>query len=369
MITISLCMIVRDEEETLGRVLDGVKDIVDEMIIADTGSVDGTKEIAASYDQCRIVDFEWIDDFAAARNFSFSQASMDYILWLDADDWLREEDRQGLLRLKNSLDPSYERVTMPYNLAYDSAGNAISSLRRNRLVRRDRGFKWIGPVHEYLEAWGKALDSDVCVSHGKEKEYSDRNLRIYRNRQRGGEDFSCRDLYYFANELKDHAFYDEAALYYEQMLRTGQGWIEDNIQACLKLADCYGHMGHKDLQLQAALRSLSYDKPRPESSCAIGDGLYEREQYEAAHYWYGLAVALDPPATMGMTNRTASTWYPHLQMCLCLDRLGRYKEAFEHNEQALAFHPDHPSMLHNREYFRSSHGLVSDAGVSALVEG
>lgn len=48
MITISLCMIVRDEEETLGRVLDGVKDIVDEIIIADTGSVDGTKELAAS---------------------------------------------------------------------------------------------------------------------------------------------------------------------------------------------------------------------------------------------------------------------------------------------------------------------------------
>lgn len=92
MITISLCMIVRDEENGLGRCLDGVKDIADEIVIVDTGSTDRTKEIAAEYGAV-IYDFEWIDDFAAARNEAFSKATKEYILWLDADDTIEEIDR------------------------------------------------------------------------------------------------------------------------------------------------------------------------------------------------------------------------------------------------------------------------------------
>lgn len=149
MITISLCMIVRDEENGLGRCLDGVKDIADEIVIVDTGSTDRTKEIAAEYGAV-IYDFEWIDDFAAARNEAFSKATKEYILWLDADDTIEEIDRVRFKKLKETLSPQYQSVTMPYNLAFDSEGKVTSSLRRNRLVRRDCGFQWIGPVHEYL---------------------------------------------------------------------------------------------------------------------------------------------------------------------------------------------------------------------------
>ena len=99
--TISLCMIVRDEESVLDRCLSCVKDIADEIIIVDTGSTDKTKEIAALYTD-KIYDFKWIDDFSAARNFSFSKASMDYIMWLDADDVIDSENKKKLLNLKAS---------------------------------------------------------------------------------------------------------------------------------------------------------------------------------------------------------------------------------------------------------------------------
>ena len=82
MINISLCMIVKDEEETLERCLESVADVVDEIIIVDTGSTDSTKEIARK-SAPHVIDFEWIDDFAAARNFAFSHASLAYVLWLD----------------------------------------------------------------------------------------------------------------------------------------------------------------------------------------------------------------------------------------------------------------------------------------------
>ncbi|PES02484.1 glycosyl transferase, partial [Bacillus anthracis] len=85
MITISLCMIVKNEEATLKRCLTAISDVVDEIIIIDTGSTDQTKKIASKFTD-KVIDFVWIDDFSTARNFAFSQATKEYILWLDADD-------------------------------------------------------------------------------------------------------------------------------------------------------------------------------------------------------------------------------------------------------------------------------------------
>ena len=255
MITISLCMIVRDEEAVLGRCLDSVAPYVDEIVVVDTGSSDRTKEIARQYG-ANVYDFEWIDDFAAARNFAFSRATMDYILWLDADDYLKPEDGGRLADLKRTLDPAYNAVTMPYILSTDESGKPSFSLRRHRLVRRSCRFRWIGAVHEYLEVRGPVFHSDVCVTHAKEKPYTDRNLRIYRARQSRGEAFSPRDLYYFANELRDHGLYEEACDYYERFLHTGRGWVEDNIQACLKLADCYRQQNDERLEFAALCRSF-----------------------------------------------------------------------------------------------------------------
>ncbi|MFC5531837.1 glycosyltransferase [Cohnella yongneupensis] len=349
--TISLCMIVRNEEESLGRCLESVKGIADEIIIVDTGSNDRTKEIALQYG-AKVYDFVWIDHFAAARNYAFSLATQQYQLWLDADDVFESADRAKLLELKKRLDPSVDSVTMLYHLAFDASGNPSSSLRRNRLVRRERQFQWIGPVHEYLAVSGNFMHSDIAVTHRKERAFTDRNLRIYRKRQAEDESFSQRDLYYFANELKDHKHYEEAIQYYEKFLDSEGIWVEDAVSACVKLADCFGSLGRKDDRLRALCRSFAYDAPRSEPCALIGDSWLDRKQYEQAIFWYELATKREPSEqTMGMRNRYASTWYPHLQMCVCYDRLGRLDEAYRHNEIAISYWPDHPSMLFNRRYF------------------
>ena len=82
---LSLCMIVKNEEDVLPRCLDSVKNAVDEIVIVDTGSTDTTRAIAAHYTD-KIYDEPWQDDFARARNASFARAGGDYLLWLDADD-------------------------------------------------------------------------------------------------------------------------------------------------------------------------------------------------------------------------------------------------------------------------------------------
>ena len=83
MTTFSLCMIVRNEEKNLKRCLDGIADLMDEIVIVDTGSDDGTKDIAAKYTD-KIFDFKWTGDFSEARNFSFSKATQEYIYCAEA---------------------------------------------------------------------------------------------------------------------------------------------------------------------------------------------------------------------------------------------------------------------------------------------
>lgn len=351
-ITITLCMIVKNEENSLARCLDSVNGIADEVIIVDTGSTDRTRQIAARYTE-HIMDFEWVDDFAAARNFAFDQATSEYILWLDADDVFEPQDRAKLIALKRSLDPAVDSVTMNYNLSFTADGQVAYSLRRNRLVRRDRHFRWIGAVHEYLEVSGHMLHSDVAVTHKKDKVYTDRNLNIYRKREQAGEVFSPRDLYYFGNELKDHGQYEDAVAYYTKFLDTGLGWVEDQIAACQKMADCEAARKRPDQEIAALLRSFAYDLPRAEICCRLGGYFADREDYRKAVFWYEQATqAIRPADPIVPVNEAAWTWMPHLQLCVCYDRLGNRTKAKEHNTIALAYHPTHPSMLYNEKYFR-----------------
>src|SRR3990167_8792325 len=98
MSTISLCMITKNEEKWLEQCLNSVKEIVDEIIIVDTGSTDKTKEIAKKFN-AKFFDFKWIGDFSAARNESLNHATKDWILVLDADETIAKED---LEKIKNS---------------------------------------------------------------------------------------------------------------------------------------------------------------------------------------------------------------------------------------------------------------------------
>ena len=130
MVTISLCMIVKNEEKILARCLDSIGDLVDEIIIVDTGSEDGTKEIAARYTD-KVYDFKWSQDFAEARNFSFSKAKCDYIYSADADEVLDESNREKFRILKEKLIPEIEIVQMYYanQLSFGTVYNYDKELR------------------------------------------------------------------------------------------------------------------------------------------------------------------------------------------------------------------------------------------------
>ena len=165
MITISLCMIVKNEEKILKRCLDSVADLVDEIVIVDTGSADSTKQIAAEYTQ-QVYDYVWRDDFSAARNFAFSKATKEYIYSADADEVLDAENRRRFLQLKATLLPEVEIVQMKYanQLQFSTVYNYDEEYRP-KLFKRLRGFVWEAPIHETVRLMPVVYDSDIVICH------------------------------------------------------------------------------------------------------------------------------------------------------------------------------------------------------------
>ena len=214
MVSVSLCMIVKNEEDVLERCLNSVSDLVDEIVIVDTGSTDRTKEIAARFTRL-VLEFPWRDDFAAARNESFAHASMDYCMWLDADDVLLEADRAAFLELKETLDPAVSVVMAPYHTGFDGGGRVTFSYCRERLIKNRAGMAWEGAVHEVIAPAGRIVYADFAVTHRKTRPSDpDRNLRIYQAQLREGKTLEPRQQFYYGRELYYHQQWEEA----------GAGW-------------------------------------------------------------------------------------------------------------------------------------------------
>jgi glycosyltransferase involved in cell wall biosynthesis len=350
-ITISLCMIVRDEEGTIARCLDSVKGLVDEMIIVDTGSVDRTKEIVLEYTP-NVYDFEWIDDFAAARNFSFSKATGEYILWLDADDVLLPNAQMAFKLLKARLDTKVDAVSMLYHLTMDPNGKPSFSSRRNRLVKRACNFQWFGKVHEYLAVYGEIESTEIGITHQKEKEWTNRNLKIYEKVVARGEELSPRDTLYYANECADNEMYEKAIELYEKFLEEGKGWSEDNINAAGKLGGCYATLKIWDKAVEACTKAFKYDIPRGETCTRLGDIYIAQEKYKEAIYWYETATKVPVPHGTPFFNAAHYNWNPYLQLSVCYSRLGENEKACYYNELAAVFVPTHSAVEYNRNYFK-----------------
>jgi len=352
MVSISLCMIVKDEEEVLARCLDSVQDIADEIVIVDTGSADRTREIASRYTDL-VYDFVWIDDFAAARNFAFSRGTKDYLMWLDADDVISEKDRRDFLDLKRDLDPAVDIVMMKYHTGFDDMGNPNFSYYRERLIKNHKGYLWVSPIHEAITPSGNIIYSETGIEHRKIKASDpDRNLRIFEKMIHEGIPLDPRQQFYYAGELYYHRRYEEAKENYEVFLESEDGWLENQIEACRHLADCYHHMGQEKQELQALFYSLSLDIPRAEICCDIGRCFFDKKKYPIAVFWYKQAANTKRRDERGgFVLLDCYDYIPYLQLCVCYDRLGDYKAAQMYNEMAGKVRPDSKTYLANREYF------------------
>lgn len=146
---LSLAMIVKDEERCLKRCLDSVRDLVAEIVIVDTGSIDRTIEICRSYG-AKVYSYPWNNNFAAARNFGLNKVKGDWILWLDADEEVVREGREQLS--DSSLFEDYDALSVPLINFYGEQVNYddFVQIAQPRIFRNHQGFQFENKIHEWL---------------------------------------------------------------------------------------------------------------------------------------------------------------------------------------------------------------------------
>ncbi len=352
MATLSICMIVKNEEEVLGRCLGCIKNVADEIVIVDTGSSDNTKTIAQLYTQ-NIYDFTWIDNFSAARNFSFSKATMDYVMWLDADDVITEQNQVKLKELVKNLDQNTDMIMLKYDVAFDENNNPILSYYRERIFKRSNNYKWLGEIHEVISPHGNIVYEDIAICHRKVKSTDpQRNLNIFKRMLADGKTLDAREHFYYARELNNNGYTEQAIEEFNKFLDSGNGWVENNISASADLATCYKSINNDFMEITSLLRSFIYDVPRAEICCDIGKYFLERQKYEMAIFWYKIAADKKPnEKDGGFYFPDCYGYIPNIQLCVCYDKLGQYEKASYYNELAATFKPNNEGVLFNRQYF------------------
>jgi len=141
-IVFSASMIVRNEEKFLEGCLESIKDAVDEIVIVDTGSTDGTKEIAARYG-ARVFDFPWTGDFAAARNRALDHCRGAWILYIDADERLRHPGREEVRRMLS------DESMAVYTVRFHPIGG-YTAYKEYRIFRNDPCIRFYSAIHETI---------------------------------------------------------------------------------------------------------------------------------------------------------------------------------------------------------------------------
>lgn len=328
MITISLCMIVKNEERILARCLDSLKGIAEEIIIVDTGSTDRTKEIAARYTD-HIYDFTWVDDFSAVRNFAFSKATKEYIYSADADEVLDEENRQRFLQLKELLLPEIELVQMKYKnqLQFGSVYN-FDEEYRPKLFKRLREFVWEGAIHETVRTFPVVYDSEIAICHMQEESHADRDLANFRKQIAKGAVLNKRLHHMYAEELYLAGSTEDLvkAIPFFRASAADTGRDADEVAEASLIVARAARLSKDMVTFFQYTTKLVAGEGCSEVCVELGTFYEERGDFEEAVIWYYNAAYETSP----ILKLLSSTKEPLEGLVRCYEKLGMPEQAQEY---------------------------------------
>lgn len=349
---VSACLIVKNEENTLDRCLGSIREHVDEVVVVDTGSTDCTRQIALRH-SARVFDYPWRQDFGAARQFSFDQASGDWLFWVDADDEV--ENAAAIRRSIADAPPEVNCFYWKYDAARDEHGNSICEFWRERCVR-SRSFRWSGRVHEVLVPRGAAVvrrDGEVRVVHHRRYEGRDpeRNLKILqleytRNRRRP----SPRLLFCLGSEYADLGRNDIALQYLRRYVAASR-WKEEKYAALLRIARLERQAGRCQQALAAGRRAFDLMPGWPNACFSLAETAYVLNDWPKVAEWCEAGRARPFPDGVCVSNPKDLRYCWIIHYTNALFHLGRIPEALEWTRNALAICPGDAWHVENERLF------------------
>lgn len=379
--TLSLCMICKDELDNLKRLAPIVTPHIDEWIVVvppkdpaiswlkkqDKVKVvvkDHTQkiepEIHAKMNQYfKIPEDYKLFRFADARTTSFAEATGTHILWLDADD-----APHGLERLRELVEGSdadmFEAV---YDYGKDTEGNSISDHIRERVIKNNGKFEWkgseLGLIHETIVPKGmfspyiySVEDKDFYVEHISDhvQQSSDRNTvaLLYEYIKTSGKD--PRTTFYLGNELFNHRMFRESIEVMLEYVKVG-GWDEERFRAWIYIAQAYAQLGDQKSSRNAYLEAQKELPNRPDSYLGIGESYFEEGDFVKAVEYMLTGLGKPLPDTKHSVDKMRYTFRPSVFIALANLELGRQEDAVKWFVKAAKLNPTHPWISEYKNMF------------------
>lgn len=331
--TISLCMIVKNEENHLARCLESVRHTVDEIIIVDTGSTDRTVEIAERFGAC-ISHFDWIGDFSAARNAAIEQATSDYVLVLDADEYFEER-----VDLKQEITTQMDYYLVRFRNLLDGV---VLYHHAIRLFKNHRGFKYFGRIHEHLNVEEFAdVNSEMIKpilthvgytqSMYNEKEKHQRNLTLLL--QEVAENPTGYNFYNLGKQYKANNEYAKALEAYQKAFQDSKNRIFI-VALLVDLVDCLRYLKRYEEATRVAIDAIHSFTTYTDLHFALGLVYAEMEYMRDAEICFHTCLELGE-VTVTETFEGVGSYYAQLNLGEIASKEHRNMDAFEAAIQVL----------------------------------
>jgi glycosyltransferase involved in cell wall biosynthesis/predicted Zn-dependent protease len=348
-VRVSLCVIVKNEEGNLPGCLGSAADLVDEVIVVDTGSTDRTKEIATRYG-AKVFDFPWCDSFAAARNETLRHATGDWVFWLDADDRLDEDNRAKLRSVFAGLGNENAAYAMKCLCLPDALTGTSTVVDHIRMFRNRPDVRWSYRVHEQIlpavrQSGGEVRWADVVVRHtgyqdpALRKRKLERDLRLLKleDADRPDDPFTLFNFGQVAQELGRHA---EAIPLLRRSLQRSHP--KDSIVRKLYalIAGCHRHLGQSDAALAACREGRVHYPDDAELLFVESILLREKGDLAGAEACLRRTLAGSGEAHFASVDAGLRGYKARQNLAVLCHQQGKYAEAEEHFRGVLAERPD-----------------------------
>ena len=295
---LSLCMIVKNEENNLRGCLESVAGLFDEIVVVDTGSTDKTVEIAESFG-AKVYEFPWIDDFAAARNEAFAHATGDFIMWLDGDDRLDPKDHKRIRDLVNSTQ--YIGAFLPTKNVLKTGGTSDSNALI-RIFRNHKGIKSLGRIHEDLKLPKnrKVIVTDIPVYHTG---YQDESLKVVKTARNiyllskwvKDEPTNPRPHFFLARSYRQQGQWDLSIKHAKKYLKFECDTAPLRYTAMIDLAFCLNRIGKMGSAIDACYKAVAINNTMAAAHTLAGEIFFQKKLYEQAIVAFETSLRLNMP--------------------------------------------------------------------------
>jgi tetratricopeptide (TPR) repeat protein len=347
---LSVALIVKNEEELLGKCLESLRGVWDELVVVDTGSIDSSIDIAKGFG-AKLRHFEWTDDFAQARNYAEECCTGDYIYWQDADEILLE----GKEAMRQIVDEGLRDGLAPFLIfSRDKNGKPASTYHRQEMLHKNiPEWRWHGAAHNWLTGPCRLEEPRIVVEHlnrpsGDRPNHTDIFDALRSNLALPGNPAE-RSIFYLAREHFYKRHYHETISLVGMMLQSPVSWPIQRARGCIIAGDSWRALGCDDAAAQAYLKSIEICPTTAEPFFSLGRLRYEQRRWGEAIAWLQASTAFEPGGFF--CDLSIYEWRRWDLLAVCLYKLGRNKEARLYGAKALLAKPDDERLKKNMGYY------------------